>query len=729
MRNVEWRILNPNEFIMNFDTNRLESPPQNRNFNETGSTANTRLIFTKENPESVELGAVDISTFEARRPAACPRDPEGLHKAKACCTGIDRTGSREQVAGCRNLKCQQPLQKILLLLKNVTGYDFFSYKFNPLLRRIQKQLDSLQIDTLTNYVYYLQQHPQEITRLCKRLLIQSTHFFRDPDAFELLKNKILSTMSTDYLTDRIYRVWIPGCSTGEEAYSLAIVIQECMNSLNLQLNVRIFATDINADTVDTARSGVFSKHIENRVSQERLQAFFTKKNDLYKINGSIRKMIVFASHNIITDPPFTKLNLICCRNLLIYLNRSTQNNVLSSFCSCLSAHGLLLLGPSENVGRLMVSFNIIDVKWRLYELKKSEPLIQPSIGISSTTPLPAVNEVNMTAKISNPDEHKLSILVKKLISKHYTPAFIIIDKHGDIMYIYGRTSKFLELASGDLQLHFMSMIRPELKSIFNIGIRKAFTQKKEVQLNGLHVADQYVNVKISPITEEEANQEDLLLIIIEEISPSESLLMSKSSSYVPSYLQNELCEKKAQIADEIQQMQHTYQSIIEDQEASNEELRSINEEACATYEESNSLNEELSSLNNELENRLESLATAKHELEHLLNLTGIASICVDRNLCIKRFTPKATDIFNLIPSDIGRPLNHLVSNLQDNTLIDNLRTALTTMETVESKGVDQNGHCYLIRVIPYRSENDTNASLIISFLSSHDHSLKQNHTT
>ena len=442
---------------------------------------------------------------------------------------------------------------------------------------------------------------------------------------------------------------------------------------------------------------------------------------MYKIDNSIRKMIVFAVQNLINDPPFTNLDLLCCRNLLIYLTTPLQNKILSLFYSSLNASGLLFIGPSESIGSAANYFDLIDHKWRLYECKKPEFLIRSSTDLSSTHQSSTIIGVNMKENTTHTNELRLAGLVKDLMVSNYTPAFIIIDDKGDIVYVYGRTSQYLELPFGEARLHFMNMIRPELKSTFHVGIHKAFSQQKEIVLNGLKITppqnDRYINVKISPIQEPDGTQPALLLIVIEEIAAPESLLLSKNGSYPHVCIQPDPSKKTALLTDELKHVKQHFQNLIEEMEASNEELRSINEEAQATNEELQFLNEGLTIINTKLENHIEYLSNEKLEISAVLEHTDIPTIVLDKNLCIKRYTPKATQIVNLIPSDLGRPINHLASTIQNNELFNNIRTTFHTMEAIETTGIDVNGNSYLIRATPFRLPSNIDNSVVITFLS------------
>jgi two-component system CheB/CheR fusion protein len=610
------------------------------------------------------------------------------------------------------------LNKIYSLIKNKTTHDFSLYKTKTICRRIYKRMHALQINAVADYIYYIHQAPDEIILLFNELLINVTNFFRDPDAFEKLKKALLEQLSQH--KDSCFRVWVPGCSTGEEAYSIAIILQECMNLLKVRFEVQIFATDIDEEAIATAREGIFSSNITNDVSPERLHTFFTKNGNTYKIDMSVRKTIIFAVQNIIIDPPFTKLHLLSCRNLLIYLTSALQKKILPLFHYSLKAHGLLFIGPAENIGDVSDCFTVVSKRWNIYGRIAGVGRLTPTLSLFPTNKLPDIKELAMTKKLTGEMEPHLSHLVKNILAKKYTPAFIILNEKGDIVYIYGRTSKFLEFASGQVHLHFMDMIHPELKSPFHAAIQRASAQRKEITLHKIRFIDQnipkYINATIQPIIETDVTQQKLLLIIIEdtvihehEVSANHALKADRREDPKIIQLEHDLIITKESL-----------QTTIEELETSNEELKSSNEELQSTNEELRSLNEELTTVNSELENRIEQLSSANDDIKNLLDNTEIATIFLDKDLCIKRFTPKSTFIINLIPSDVGRPISHIVSNLKYKKLIEDARTVLKTVEPFTTDAMDKNGHWYEIKIIPYRTVTNLIDGVIITFLNVHE---------
>jgi two-component system CheB/CheR fusion protein len=624
------------------------------------------------------------------------------------------------------------INQILTLLHGHISHDFSSYKPNTIFRRIQKRLNLLQIDSLSFYIHYLQQNPVELNILFKELLINVTNFFRDPAAFQALKNEIIEKILKNKPMDLSVRVWVPGCSTGEEAYSIAILLQECMLQLKKHFNVQIFGTDIDEDAIEIARAGIFSPHLLDGLTSEQRDRFFTKEGDDYKVSSDIRKMIIFATQNLVKDPPFTRLDLLSCRNLLIYLNAQLQKKILPLFHYSLKANGLLFLGTSETIGNASDLFTMIDRRWKIFESKCVASSFNTVLDIPSSSLTSDIIGTKIMEKITPEVEPSLANLVEHILLKNYTPACIIIDDKGKIIYIYGRTGRFLEFAPGEVKLHFSDMVRPELKVKIASTIRKATTMHKEIILNGVQYKENnefhYLNLKIRPLIEAETLHQKLILIVFEEIATFKG---RETNGKLPT--KGELDKKIIQLEQELKYSKESLQTTIEELETSNEELKSSNEELQSTNEELQStneeietskeelqsLNEELTTVNAELESRIEQLSSANDDIRNLLDNTEIATVFLDKDLCIKRFTPKATEIINLIATDVGRPLGHIVSNLKYDDLIEDSRNVLRSLESKAIEVMDKSGHWYIVRMIPYRTVKNIIDGVVITFLNNH----------
>jgi two-component system CheB/CheR fusion protein len=633
------------------------------------------------------------------------------------------------------------LLQILMLLKNQSGHDFSLYKPNTIYRRIQKRMDILQISSLSTYVHYIYQIPSELMILFNELLINVTSFFRDADPFELLKHVILNKIMVNRSTDTPIRVWVPGCSTGEEAYSIAILLKECMNSLNRYFKIQIFGTDVDEEAIETARAGIFPLRIEKDVSQDRLKKFFTHEGDTYKVNVDIRKMIIFAVQNIIKDPPFTKLDILSCRNLLIYFKAQLQKQIIPLFHYSLLPQGILFLGSSENIGSSLDYFNTIDKRLKIYERSNKKASFQSTREITTTGQMTKTTGIKKTGKYMLENEPTLSSLVKNILLKNYAPACVVIDEQGNIVYIYGRTGRLLEFASGEVRLQLIDMIREKIKSKLQTAINKATEKQKEITLNNLQLQDDddeshYINVKIRPLIEASAIRRNLMLIIFEEISKIYSTKIDKERSTQTggsgkklTQLEQELKHTKENLQTTIEELEtanEELKSSNEELQSTNEELQSTNEEIETSKEELQSLNEELTTVNVELEYRIEQLSKANDDIKNLLDNTTIATIFLDKELCIKRYTPKATEIINLIPTDVGRPISHIVSKLNYDKLVEDARTVLRTLEPISIESTDKNGYWYAIKIYPYRTLKEVVDGLVVTFLNIHAQKLAEN---
>ena len=376
-------------------------------------------------------------------------------------------------------KIPELFQKIFILLRDKTGHDFSSYKHNTIYRRIERRMNMAQLDNMSNYFRLLQETPGEVEILLSDLLIGVTNFFRDPESFNYLKNRMLELVKSKPENGKI-RIWVPGCSTGEEAYSIAIILKECLGETRKKLNVQIFATDIDTVSIDKARAASFSD-IEADVENERLNAFFTKDRDHYHIRKEIRDMLVFAPQSIIKDPPFTKLDLISCRNLLIYFNSELQKKVIPVFHYSLLPGGLLFLGSSETIGGFVDLFSIVDKKWKFYKRRESVASAQPFIEFPISHPVKRNQELHMkTTEIKN-----ISQLSEKIILQSYSPDCVIINENGDIVYIHGKTGKYLELIHGEVKMNIYEIAREGLRQVLPALVRKVQSSGKAVISEGL----------------------------------------------------------------------------------------------------------------------------------------------------------------------------------------------------------------------------------------------------
>ena len=425
-------------------------------------------------------------------------------------------------------KIPDSFQKIFILLRTYTGHDFSLYKQNTIYRRVERRMNISQLNNVPNYIRLLQENPAEIKNLFKELLIGVTNFFRDPESFENLKKILLDLVKSKPDNGQI-RIWVPGCSTGEEAYSVAIILRECMDEAKKYFNVQIFATDIDSDAIEKARIGIFSG-IEPDVGKERLNRFFTFEGNVFQIRKEIREMFIFAPQSIIKDPPFTKLDVICCRNLLIYLNTKLQKKIIPLFHYSLLPNGILFLGSSETIGEFVDLFSIVDKKWKIYKRRDSTYSAQPYIDF----PVSHSKEKTYDTIMKKDKLKNIAGLAEKVILQSYSPNCVIITKNGDIVYIHGRTGKYLELTNGEAKMNIFEMAREGLKQELPVLIRKVLSSRKSLTVEGIKVKSnskgQLINLTIKPV-KEPVEMLGFLLLIFEEVIPQKKVPVSKKIRY------------------------------------------------------------------------------------------------------------------------------------------------------------------------------------------------------
>ncbi|OGU80079.1 MAG: hypothetical protein A2W11_11385 [Ignavibacteria bacterium RBG_16_35_7] len=618
-------------------------------------------------------------------------------------------------------KIPDAFQKIFILLRTHTSHDFSLYKQNTIYRRVERRMNISQLDNLPSYIRLLQENPVEIENLFKELLVGVTNFFRDPESFEKLK-KILSELVKSKPDNGQIRIWVPGCSTGEEAYSVAIILRECMDEAKKYFNVQIFATDIDSNAIEKARIGSFSG-IESDVGKERLNRFFTSEGNLFHIRKEIREMLVFAQQSVIKDPPFTKLDLISCRNLLIYFNPELQKKLFPLFHYSLLPKGILFLGSSETIGGFVDLFSMVDRKWKIYNRRDSIYSAQPFIEF------PVLQSIGKTNKaIMEKNEVKnITRLAEKIILQSYSPNCVIITENGDIVYIHGRTGKYLELTHGEAKMNIFEMAREGLKQELPALIRKVLSSKKSLTAEGIKVKSngsaQLINFTVKPIKEPK-EMLGSLLIIFEEVIPQKKVPASKKIHYekksekIIKELERELKSAKENLRSTIEELETSNEelkSTNEEMQSTNEEMQSSNEELRTSKEELQSLNEELITVNTELQNKNDELSVINNDMKNLMESIDIPTIFLDNNLFIKRFTFHATKVVNLISSDIGRPIIHIATNLKYEKFIMDAKEVLSTHVYKEIELQTNDGLWYQMRIIPYLTTNNVIDGVVITF--------------
>ena len=625
------------------------------------------------------------------------------------------------------IKDKSSLDKIIILLRTYTGNDFTLYKKNTLYRRIERRMSIHKIDKIISYVHFLQGNPKEIEILFKELLIGVTSFFRDPEVWNKLKETVFPEFFSRLQTGTTLRAWIPGCSTGEEAYSLAIVFREALEKSKYinGFSLQIFATDLDTEAIEIARKGLFPPNIVADVSADRLNSYFIPSEEGYRIKTEIREMLIFAQHNVILHPPFTKLDIVSCRNLLIYMDPDLQKKLIGLFYYSTNDDGIMLLGTSETLGAQSSLFTPVDGKLKIY--RRAGSAHSPELYNFPSSFSRAKMSVS---EIPKPDKSDLNIQSQadRLLLQFYSPSSVFVNESGDIVYIYGHTGKYLEPAVGKANLNIFAMLRENLRSEFHHAFNKAVTKKESVGLHNIPLETngntQKINIDIKRIDKPELLAGYLMVIFtdVKEI-PDKHLHPETNKKVLSSIRQTELenelkrlHEEMQNTLEEVQTGQEELRSTNEELQSTNEELQSTNEELTTSKEEMQSLNEELQTVNAELQAKVDDYSRVNNDMKNLLNSTEIATLFLDKELNIRRFTLQATKIFKLIKSDIGRPFTDQVSDLIYIGLAEDALEVLRTLVYMQKEIPAKDGRWFLVRIMPYRTFDDRIDGIVITFI-------------
>lgn len=630
---------------------------------------------------------------------------------------------------------EETLKKIFILLQSQTSHDFSMYKPNTIGRRIERRLAVNKIDKIEEYYKYLQKSKDEIQALFKDLLIGVTSFFRDEDVFLYLEKNVISKLFSNKPSGATVRVWIPACSSGEEAYSIAILMMEYMQKSKENFTVQIFATDIDATAIDTARAGIYPLSISQNISEARLKKFFVKNSNIngYQIHKKIRDMLVFSVHNVIKDPPFSKLDFISCRNLMIYMNIELQQKIISFFHYALNSDGVLLIGNSESLGEMTNLYSVLDSKTKFFQCKKDVESVRQGMlsRFSPLTTTQVYQKPQDNPKLRKNPKLPLRELTENEILKQIAPAAVLVNERGDILYIHGRAGSYLELASGETQTNnVLTMARDGLRDELILAFHKVKNNNQVVNVHGLKVqSNNYfttVDITLRAVTRSinfDLDAKLYLVLFQEDLYATKEVVEEISSSSESLYIQSlkqELQLQKEFLQDVNEKLETTNEelkSYNEEIQSMNEELQSTNEELETSKEELQSVNEELSTVNSELNTKVMDLSNSNNDMNNLLAGTGIGTIFVDFKLNILRFTPAVSRIINLIISDIGRPVGHIVSNMVNyNSLVCDVQSVLDTLIPKEIEVMTHDSKSYLMRIQPYRTLENVIEGAVISFV-------------
>ncbi len=669
---------------------------------------------------AINAGLVDLILPVAEMPERLIALQQGAARSKLL-PGSDKPPNEAEA---------EALREVFTLLRIRTGHDFSHYKRSTVLRRIARRLQLHELESIAAYRSYLREHPNEAQGLFSELLISVTNFFRDPQAFEMLEHLIIPKILANKADGEQVRVWVPACATGEEAYSLAILLQEQLLQLGREPNFQIFATDVYEESINTAREGLFPETIVGDVSAERLQHFFVKEGQQYRIRKEIREKLLFAVHNVLRDPPFSRLDLLSCRNLFIYLNRETQEHVLEIFHFALRPNGYLFLGSSESADSLPELFTAVDKKARLFQCRavgQAGRAIPAMPLVSKGEPRPPQLLAPGSKAISYGELHWM------LLEEHAPPS-VLVNENREIVHVSETAARYLRFTAGEPSHDLLKAVQAELRlelraALYTAAQENQTSETRPVRLK-LEGKTRMVRLTVHPV-KRLAAAHGFLLVVFDEIEAAanpvarEETAETQTTGQVDQVeplvrrMEEELQRNKAQLRTTIEQ----YETAAEELKASNEELQAINEELRSaseeletSKEELQSVNEELTTVNHELKEKVDEVSRTNSDLQNLLGSTDIGTIFLDRELRIKRFTPRVEEIFNIIPSDLERPFAHLTHKLDYQLLPADAEHVLQTLERIEYEVYSADQRWYLVRLSPYRTVDDRIDGVVVAFV-------------
>lgn len=633
------------------------------------------------------------------------------------------------------------LSKVFAILRHRMGHDFSGHKESTLLRRLQRRMSLSEISDMQEYIKLLRESQQEAQSLFREFLIGVTHFFRDSEAFAALKENVLPDLINGLSEDEVLRAWVPGCSTGEEALSLAIIIREVMEELKRNVSLQIFATDLDEQAIETARQGVYPASIAADVSESRLHRFFHKEGNHYRVRKDIRDAIVFSVQDLLADPPFSRLHILCCRNVLIYLKPEAQKKLLPLFHYTLANGGVLVLGPSESIGGHTNLFRIVDQKNKIFRRRDVPASVRGTVQFpTAVTPLERQARRWPQESAEEKAADSIARLTENLLLDMFAPTAVLVEPDGTIVHVQGKTGKYLEAVTGPPTTNILDLARQGMRLDLASALRAARSAEEAVVRRDIWVKTngdtERAELEVIPLRKPERLSGRLLVVFREAPETAARPEEGGTSGRVPEE------DREARIAEleaELQKTRESHQATVEELESANEELKSTNEELQSaneelqstneehesSKEELQSLNEELHTTNSELEHKINELQAANDDIHNLFNSTEIASIFVDNELKVRRFTEKATRIINLIEADVGRPLGHLVTNLTYDNLIEDVREVSNTLETKEREVQTQEGTWHKMRIIPYRTVDNRIDGAVLTFSNIHEQKMGQ----
>ena len=617
------------------------------------------------------------------------------------------------------------LSLILAALRSHAKYDFHCYKKGTLMRRIERRMGLNYIDDLADYARMVQDDEQEAARLFKDLLISVTNFYREPEAYQLLDKEVIQKVVREKDDDEPIRVWVPGCATGEEAYSIGILFLEQLEAMRKHCPIQIFASDIDEQALEVARTGLYPINIAADVFAERLRQFFHKRDQCYQVGKPLRDCVVFAEQNLISDPPFSKLDLISCRNLLIYLEPEIQRKIISLFHFVLNDGGSLFLGSSETIGQQQGLFQPISKKLRLYQ--RTGPTRRERLDLPFMSGLERFRKAEYGTQAKFAESANLAKITQQLLLAHYAPFAVLVNRKYEILYLYGQSGPYLELTTGEPTQDLITMVREGLRSKLRGAVQKAIKSEQEtviaarVKRDGIYCP---VRLTALPLKAPKSVEGLVVVTFAEAVESAPMKTMpgmdaEETHEALVNQLEAELSETKDDLRSSVEEMEAANEELKTSNEevlSMNEELQSTNEELETSKEELQSLNEELTTVNNQLQDKVEELATTNDDLANLLSSTDIAVLFLDSQFRIKRFTPATCNLFNLIFSDVGRPVGDISHRICDLNLRQDAETVLANLTPVEREVRTDTGEYFTLRILPFRTEESKIDGVVVTFV-------------
>jgi len=621
---------------------------------------------------------------------------------------------------------QQALREIFTQLRLRTGHDFSNYKRPTLLRRIERRINIRNLPDLPAYAAFIQQYPDEVVALLKDVLISVTNFFRDRKAFDAIAQDVLPQVLAGKTSEDQVRIWVAGCATGEEAYSFAMLCAEQTLSVMDAPKIQIFATDIDEAAITHGREGYYTINDAADVSPERLRRFFTREGEGYRIRREIREMILFANHNFIKDPPFSHLDIVSCRNVLIYLNRGAQERVMETFHFSLNSGGFLFLGSSESADSVVDLYSIFSREYHIFQSRKK---LVRSFPVPESVPTFRIEPPRLSANNGGQEGRSLERMtfgdLHQRLLEEYAPPSVIVNEEYDIVHLSERAGRYMQISGGELSQNLLKLVRQELRLELRSALYQATQRQAAVEARALKVnigdRTETINIHVRPVLREGDIAHGFVLVLFERTADEvgEQEVVLSSDEPVARQLEEELIRLKAQLRASIEQHEFHAEELKasnEELQAMNEELRSAAEELETSKEELQSINEELRTVNQELKVKIEETSLTSNNLQNLINSASIGTIFLDRSFRIALFTPAIREIFNLIPGDHGRPLSDITHRLDYDHLLRDAEVVLDRLSTIEREVHTTDGRVFMMRVLPYRTAEDHINGVVVTFI-------------